>query len=155
MPSDRLVRYLEDNDADFQTLRHPRAITAQEIAAAAHVPGRELAKTVVVRLDDDYAVAVVPASDRVDLARLADVAGAHHAELAREDALVELFPGSELGAMPPFGNLYDLQVFVSDHLAEDESIAFNAGSLTELIRMRYADFARLAAPTVGDFSVRA
>jgi Ala-tRNA(Pro) deacylase len=151
MPVAKLVEFLDQNNVRYVTLNHSRAYTAQEVAAAAHVPGKELAKPVMVKLDGKMAMAVVPASYQVDLAALARVAGAERAELATEEEFKDLFPGSEVGAMPPFGNLWGLPVHMSRALAGDEDIAFQAGTHTQLLRMRYQDYERLVKPNVGDF----
>jgi Ala-tRNA(Pro) deacylase len=154
MPVGRLKRFLDENHIKYVSLSHSPAFTAQEIAASAHVPGRELAKTVIVKLDEKMAMAVLPASYFVDLERLAEVAGVQQAELATEQEFKSLFPGCEPGAMPPFGNLYDMPVFASASLEEDNEIAFNAGSHTELLRLAYLDFKRLVEPRVASFSTR-
>lgn len=148
MPAQKLKEFLDTHGVKYVTIRHSPAFTAQEIAASAHVPGNELAKTVMVKLDGKMAMAVVRAPDHVDFHLLKSAAGAKTAELATEDEFKDLFPQCEVGAMPPFGNLYDMSTYVSEALAADEEIAFNAGSHTELFKMTYADFARLASPTV-------
>ncbi|HEX6670445.1 MAG TPA: YbaK/EbsC family protein, partial [Gemmatimonadales bacterium] len=127
-------------------ITHSPAHTAQEIAAAAHIPGKEMAKTVMVKMDGEMVMVVLPASAKVELGRLLDATGADEVELAQEREFKHLFPGCELGAMPPFGNLFDLATFVAEELTEDEEIAFNAGTATDLIRMRYEDYARLVQP---------
>lgn len=146
MPIKQLREFLDGNGVKYVTISHSPAFTAQEIAASAHVPGRELAKTVMVRIDGKLAMAVLPASARVDLERLRDSIDATRVELATEKDFRDKFPDCELGAMPPFGNFYGMSVFVSTRLAEDEEIAFNAGSHNELIRLRYADFEKLVKP---------
>ncbi|MDZ7615365.1 MAG: YbaK/EbsC family protein [Patescibacteria group bacterium] len=148
MPVKKLKAFLDSNGVKYVTIGHSAAFTAQEIAASAHIPGKELAKTVMVDLDGRLAMAVLPASLKVDLDRLQKVAGAANANLADESQFASLFSGCEVGAMPPFGNLYDMDVYVSQRLAEDEEIAFNSGSHTELIRLAYADFDRLVNPKV-------
>jgi Ala-tRNA(Pro) deacylase len=155
MPVKKLKEFLDRERVRYETIKHSRAYTAQEIAALAHVPGRELAKTVMVKLNGRMAMAVLPASHQVDLELLKAAAGAQTAELATEQEFKNLFPECETGAMPPFGNLYGMEVFVSSPLAEDEEIAFNAGSHTELIRLSYKDFERLVQPGVMNFSARA
>jgi Ala-tRNA(Pro) deacylase len=155
MPVQRLKEFLDREGVKYVVLTHSPAYTAQEIAALAHVPGKELAKTVVVKLDGKLAMAVLPASQRVELARLREVVGAKRAQLATEAEFRDRFPGCDLGAMPPFGNLYGMDVYVADGLTEDEEIAFNAGSHTELIRLAYRDFARLVQPKVLEFGVPA
>ena len=148
MPVAKLKQFLEKEGVKYVTISHSRAFTAQEVAASAHVPGREMAKTVMVKLDGELAMAVLRAPDFVSLEALKLETGAGRVELATEAEFRELFPSCEVGAMPPFGNLWDLDVFVDERLAEDEEIAFNAGSHTELVRMAYADFERLVEPRV-------
>ncbi len=148
MPVKRLREYLDSHNVMYVVLSHSPAYTAQEIARAAHVPGQEMAKTVMVRLDGELVMIVMPAPAKVRFGLLAEASGAGQIELAREKDFVGLFPGCELGAMPPFGNLYDIPVIVDAALAEDEKICFNAGTHTELIRMSYADFDALVKPTV-------
>lgn len=155
MPVAKLVEYLDRHGVRYSMVRHSPAFTAQEIAASAHIPGQEVAKTVIVQLDGQMAMAVVPASYQLDLRELKRFTGADEVRLATEGEFKSKFPGCEPGAMPPFGNLYDMEVFASDTLAEDVEIAFNAGSHTELLRMEYADFDRLVHPKVGQFSVHA
>jgi Ala-tRNA(Pro) deacylase len=143
----QLKEFLDTQRVKYVVISHSAAYTAQEIAASAHVRGKELAKTVIVKLDGHLAMMVLPASQRVDLGRLQEAAGARAAELAHEPDFEAAFPGCELGAMPPFGNLFGLPVYVAARLAEDEEIAFNAGTHTELVRMAYRDFERLVKPT--------
>ena len=148
MPVRSLREFLDREKVKYVSIRHSPAYTAQEIAASAHIRGRELAKVVVVKLDDTKALAVLPASVKVDLDLLRQVSGARKAELATESDFANAFPECELGAMPPFGNLYGMTVYSDDRLAEDVEIAFNAGSHSELIRMKYLDYVRLAKPKV-------
>lgn len=148
MPAKRLREFLDSHNVKYVTIRHSPAFTAQEIAASAHIPGKELAKTVMVLIDDKMAMAVLPASSKVRFDLLKEAAHANHVELAGEEEFQGMFPGCELGAMPPFGNLYNMDVYCSRGLAEDEAIAFNAGSHTELIRLSYKDFVELVNPKV-------
>lgn len=152
MPVQKLKRFLDDNDVKYVTIGHSQAFTAQEVAASAHVPGKELAKTVMIKLDGSMAMAVVPAPSQVDLESLRELAGAGEAELASEDEFEALFPDCEAGAMPPFGNLWDMDVYVDEALREDEEIAFEAGSHTELVRLAYDDFEGLVQPSVADIT---
>ncbi len=152
MATRTLREFLDSHKVKYVTILHSPAYTAQEVAASAHVRGKELAKTVIVTLDGAMAMAVLPASYQVDLKRLKSAAGARKAELASEDEFRDRFPDCDVGAMPPFGNLYGLPVYVAPELAEDEEIAFPAGSHSELIRLAYADFARLVEPKVADFA---
>jgi Ala-tRNA(Pro) deacylase len=148
-----LKLFLDENGVKYTVIKHSRACTAQEIAELTHIPGKELAKTVMITLAGQVAMAVIPASHLVDFKSLSQVAGAK-VELADEGDFVELFPSCDVGAMPPFGNLYDLPVYVSESLAEDAFIAFSAGSHAEVIRLEYAEFERLVSPVLGRFSYR-
>jgi Ala-tRNA(Pro) deacylase len=148
MISEKIRSFLDRNGVVYATIKHSPAFTANEIAASAHIRGREMAKIVMVKIDDWLAMVVVPASHLVSIENLRRVVGAKNVQLAHEEEFSRMFPDCEPGAMPPFGNLYGLDVYVDPDLAKDELIAFNAGSHTELIQMPYADFARLAEPKV-------
>lgn len=148
MPVKKLREFLDSKHVKYVSINHSPAYTAQEIAASAHIRGKELAKTVMVTLDGRLAMAVLPASRKVGFDMLREVAGAGDVQLASEQAFRDMFPGCEVGAMPPFGNLYEMDVYVSKSLTQDEEIAFNAGSHTELIRMAYKDFEQLVNPKV-------
>ncbi len=152
MPARRLKEFLDSQGVKYVAVTHSPAFTAQEIAASAHIRGRELAKTVMVKLDGRLAMAVLPASRGVDFTLLKGAAGAAEAELASEREFADFFPECEVGAMPPFGNLYDMPVYADASLAADKEIAFNAGSHKELVRLAYADFERLVKPTVVGFA---
>ena len=152
MPAQRLKAFLDQQRVKYIALYHSPAYTAQEIAASAHVSGRELAKTVVVWLDDRLALAVVPANRNVVLEDLRVAAGAQQARRATEEEFKQQFPDCEPGAMPPFGHLYGMDVYAAETLAQDERITFNAGTHSELIQMRWADFERLAQPKIAPFS---
>lgn len=152
MPVKKLKEFLDSNKVKYVSISHSAAYTAQEIAASAHVPGKELAKTVMVKVDGKMAMAVLPASCKVDLMHLKDAVGAASVELAGEREFRDMFPGCETGGMPPFGNLYGMDVYVSAKLAEDQEIAFNAGSHTELLKLAYKDFERLVKPKVIHFA---
>lgn len=154
MPVKKLMEYLDSNKVKYVTMKHSAAYTAQEIAAQAHIPGKQLAKTVILKIDGKMAMAVLPASYKVDLKLLKKAARAKKVELANEKEFKGFFPECEVGAMPPFGNLYEMDVFVSESLAEDETIAFNAGSHTELIKLDYADFEKLVKPIVLKYSFK-
>jgi Ala-tRNA(Pro) deacylase len=154
MPVDRLKKYLEENHVRYVTVSHPPAFTAQEIAATAHVPGKDLAKTVMVKVDGRMAMVVLPAPDKVSAARLKELTGASDVELATEREFAELFPRCEVGAMPPFGNLWGMEVFADCRLCDDETIIFNAGSHTELVKLAYADYERLVHPKIAALSTR-
>jgi Ala-tRNA(Pro) deacylase len=148
MPVMQMKEFLDKHGIKYITIRHSTAYTAQEIAASAHIRGKELAKTVIVKIDGKMAMAMLPASYMVDLNLLRKVTGASRIELAAEHEFKGKFPGCHIGAMPPFGNLYGMEVFAEQDLSQDEEIAFNAGSHTELIKLKYNDFVRLVQPKV-------
>ncbi len=154
MPARKLKEFLDSQNIRYVSIIHSPAYTAQELAAIAHIPGREMAKTVIIKLDGKMAMVVLPASYHVDFTRLKQATGAREIELASEEEFQKLFPDCEVGAMPPFGNLYDMPVFVAAKLREDEEIVFNAGSHSELMRLSYNDFERLVQPTVMEFAVQ-
>lgn len=155
MPTAKLREFLDANRVKYTLLTHSTAYTAQEIASLAHIRGQELAKTVMVRINGQLAMAVLPASRQVDLPLLRASAGARTVELATEAEFRDLFPGCETGAMPPFGNLYGMPVYVDGGLTRDKEIAFNSGSHNELVQLSYQDFARLVQPKVLEFAVKA
>ena len=146
MSVQKLRNFLDENQVKYTTINHSPAFTAQEIAHAAHIPGGELAKTVMVKLDGQLVEAVLPASQQVDLEVFRTATGAREAELATEAEFDYYFPDCEVGAMPPCGNLYGMQVYVSPSLSADKQIAFNAGSHSELICILYKDYERLVHP---------
>ena len=152
MPINKVKQFLDSESVRYVTVTHSPAYTAQEIAAAAHIPGKNLAKTVIVKLDGAMAMAVLPATRKLDLDLLREASNAALVEMATEQQFADEFAGCEIGAMPPFGNLYDMPVYVAESLVEDQYIAFSAGSHTELIQLAYADFARLVQPTVAPLS---
>jgi Ala-tRNA(Pro) deacylase len=146
MNEGRLEQFLHEQHTSYQTIHHARALTAQETAASAHIRGRLLAKTVMVNIDGRLAMVVLPAARRVHFGRLREATGAHDAALASESEFRDLFPDCEVGAMPPFGNLYGIEVYVDESLVTDDDIAFNAGTHTQVMRMPYREFERLVAP---------
>ncbi len=151
MPVQKLKDYLDKNKVAYVSIRHSTAYTASAVAASAHVKGKNLAKTVIVKLDGKIVMAVLPARYRVDLEQLRAVSLSGSAELAMEEDFAKAFPNCEEGAMPPFGNLYGVPVYVDKTLAEDEEIAFNACSHSELIQLPYEAYARLVKPKVVSF----
>jgi Ala-tRNA(Pro) deacylase len=152
MPVQQLKQFLDEQQVRYVTVRHSPAFTAQEVAASAHISGYEMAKTVMIKVDGKMAMAVLPAPLHVDLRHLRELTGVDTIDLASESEFKTLFPDCELGAMPPFGKLYGMETYVAQRLAEDEYIAFNSGTHTELIRMRFRDFERLAEPHILAFS---
>lgn len=148
-----LTNFLDERKVNYETISHSPAVTASGVAQAAHIPGGMLAKTVMVYIDRIMAMAVLPANHRVRLDDLRDLTGADDVRLAHEDDFKRRFPDCEEGAMPPFGNLYGMATYVSPLLAAQKEIAFNAGSHTEIIKMKWADYERLANPLVTAFAI--
>ena len=148
MPLQKLKEFLDSRNVNYEVISHSVAYTAAEIAAQAHIPGKELAKTVIVKIDGELAMAVVSASQHVNLSFLRAATFAKTVDLAREDEFKERFSDCEVGAMPPFGNLYGMPVFADESLARDKEIAFNAGSHRELVRIAWDDFEKLVQPRV-------
>ena len=146
-----LKAYLDHEHVHYDVLPHPEAFRAAEIAHTLHTPEKEIAKVVIVKVDVRFVMTVLPASWSVDLHRLRDIFLTHHVQLATENEIKGLFPDCELGAMPPFGNLYGLPVYVDQSLTEDEVIVFQAGTHSDAIRMRYMDFSALVFPMVTEF----
>jgi Ala-tRNA(Pro) deacylase len=144
----KLREYLDKNGVKYEVAAHRQAFTAQEVAEAQHVKGKEVAKVVMLRSGGDFIMAVLPAPYRVDLERAKGALGKTDLALATEQEFAGLFPQCEAGAMPPFGNLYRLPVYVDQTLTRDDDIVFNAGTHTQTVKMKYADFARLVQPTV-------
>lgn len=149
---DKLKELFEASGVPYQLIDHAPAYDAQKEAAAAHVPGRSWAKTVVVRVDDEPALTVLPATRRLDLERLREVVGADRVTLADEAEFETYYPDCEPGTMPPFGNLYGQRTFVDQSLRDAETIAFHAGDHTTAVQIPYAAFERLAEPVPGRFS---
>lgn len=154
MPIKKLREFLDENNVKYLVISHSIAYTAQEIAASAHIPGKEVAKTVIVKLDGKMTMAVLPAPYKVDFDLIKKATGAKDVELASEEEFKYLFPGCEIGAMPPFGNLYDMDTIVAKSLTEDEDIAFNAGTHKELIKLSYKDFENAVKPKILKISKR-
>jgi Ala-tRNA(Pro) deacylase len=150
----KLREYLDSNRVHYEVVSHRQAFTAQEVAAAEHIPGRELAKVVMLRSGKGFLMVVLPAPYRIDLQRAQAALAKPDLALATEEEFAGLFPQCEPGAMPPFGNLYNLPVYVDELLTKDDSIVFNAGSHTQTVRMKYLDFARMVQPKVVSLAVK-
>ena len=148
MPLNKVRAFLDEHHTRYVVISHSKAYTAQGIAAIAHIPGQELAKTVIVKLDGALAMAVLPASYQVDLLALKKAAGVTDASLSSEREFKQHFPDCETGAMPPFGNLYGMSVYVDEELSRDREIVFNAGTHRELVRMSWADYDMLLHPKI-------
>ncbi|HEV8638511.1 MAG TPA: YbaK/EbsC family protein [Chloroflexota bacterium] len=149
---EKLETYLRDNEVPFQLQHHPTAYTAQEVAQVERIPGKMVAKVVMLFADGKTAMLALPAPYRVDLAKAGTLLGAVDLRLAQENEFATAFPDCEVGAMPPFGNLYGLPVYVDAALAEDDTIVFQAGTHTDTMSLKYADFERLAKPRIGEFA---
>jgi Ala-tRNA(Pro) deacylase len=152
MPSQKIKKFLDEEKVKYVSITHSPAYTAQEVAQSAHVPGRIMAKTVIVDMDGEMAMVVLPATRKIVLQDLREITGSDRLKLATEDAFRQKFPDCETGAMPPFGNLYGMEVYAAETLGESGEIAFNAGTHTEVIKMPYSDFERLVDPKVMSFT---
>lgn len=150
MPLSKLREFLDSHNVKYMVMSHSLAYTAQGVAALAHVSGKKLAKTVILKIDGILAMAVIPASDHVDLDRIKKLTGAQAVEVAPEREFKDAFPDCETGAMPPFGNLYNMAVYADASLGKQKEITFSAGSHRELVRMQWNDMVRLVSPTIDD-----
>lgn len=144
----KLKEILDGAKIAYEVYNHPSAFTAQEIAASQHIPGREMAKVVILRVDGSLVMAVVPGSRLVSFETAKVALGCREITLATEEEFASRFPECEIGAMPPFGNLFGLAVYVDPALEQDESIFFNAGNHQQTVKLRYADFKELVKPRV-------
>lgn len=144
--SERLRSFLDAHHAEYTVTTHPKAFTAREVAFAEHLPAREVAKTVVVFGDGEYHILVVPANRLVDFQELRPALGLSQVRMATEEELAKLFPDCELGAMPPFGGVYGLAVYLDQTLAAEPHVSFNGGNHRDVIHMTTAEFRRIALP---------
>ena len=152
MSLQKLKEFLDKENVKYVSIKHSSAYTAQEIAASAHIPGKELAKTVMVKINGKIAMAVLPGSYKIDIKMLKEITGTDNVRLADETEFKDKFPDCEVGAMPPFGNLYNIDVYAAQSLEDDEEIVFNACSHTELIKLSFKDFKRLVNPKITEFA---
>jgi len=150
---ERLEQLFRERGVTFQVTSHPEVYTAQEVAAVEHVSGYAMAKTVAVLADEKLVLVVLPAPHRVDITKVKQALGAREARLAREEEFGRTFTDCEVGAMPPFGSLYGVPVYVDRALTKDPQIVFRAGTHRETMRVAYADFERLEKPQVGEYAV--
>jgi Ala-tRNA(Pro) deacylase len=148
MSNTTVKEFLDENKVNYSIITHTPAYTAPEVAAICHLPGKFLAKVVIIKVDGKFAMVVEPAHQKVNLKSFSELTGRSNVELANESEFQDKFPGCELGAMPPFGNLYDMDVYVAESLTRGNQIAFNAGSHKELIKMSFKDFERLVHPNI-------
>lgn len=151
MPLTKLKNFLDENNVKYTSISHSRAYTAQQVAHSAHISGKDIAKTVMIIIDGKMAMAVLPATRHVNFDMIKEAIGVKPVTLANEEEFKYFFPACEVGTMPPFGNLWDMEVYVDKSLAIDHEIAFNAGSHTELVQMAYKDFEMLVMPYVIEF----
>lgn len=150
--NDRLKRLLDQEKVGYEVLSHREAYTAREVAAESQVTARELAKVVALREHDGgHVMVVLPAACRLDLTALRHASGRHKLSLVREEDMAPLFPDCETGAMPPFGGLYGMPVYMDACFPRAQDIVFQGGNHHEVVRMPYADYQRLAKPAVGEF----
>lgn len=154
MPLTRLTEYLDKHDKQYVVVTHSKAYTAPEVAASAHIPGKNMAKAIITKVDDDMKMVVLPSTHDVDFDQIKNSLKADEVQLATEDEFEDLFPDCELGAMPPFGNLYDMDTLVEKSLSDDKEIAFNAGTHKEAVKMAYKDFEELVRPEVMSIGVK-
>jgi Ala-tRNA(Pro) deacylase len=154
MPAKVVKEFLDQNNIKYVSIKHSRAFTAQEIAASAHIHGKKIAKTVVLKVDGKIVFAVLPATYKVDFNLLKEALKTDNVRLANELEFKDKCPGCEVGAMPPMGNLFGIETYVAASLVEDEEIAFNAGTHTELIRLNYSDYEKLVKPKILRFSAK-
>jgi len=149
----KLKELLDSKKIKYVTLTHSPAYTIQEIAEAAHIPSDKLAKTVIVKLDGTLGMAVVPGNKKINIEALKKLANVNNIDIATESEFRSTFPDCDLGAMPPFGNLYKMKIYMDDSLAKDKEIGFNAGNHSEIIKMKYEDYESLAGPIHGHFVI--
>ena len=152
MPTQKLKNLLDESNVKYVTIKHSQAYTAQEIAASAHIKGDEFAKTVILKIDGKMSMAVLPASYKIDFDELDHLGIGRNVRLANEMEFKDRFPECEVGAMPPFGNLYNMEVFAAESLIKDKVISFNSGTHKELIKMRTEDFLKLVEPNIFKFT---
>jgi Ala-tRNA(Pro) deacylase len=152
MACKKLKLFLDEQHIKYLTIQHSRAYTAQEIAESAHVSGNDFAKVVMLKVDNEMIMSVLPASDKVDLKLLRKTLEAGKVVFADENEFQDHFPGCEIGAMPPFGNLYGIRVIMAETLCGTDTISFNSGVHTEVVQMNYADYVELVSPEILDFT---
>ncbi len=147
------IEILRTNNVPYEEIAHSPTYTAEQTAHTTHISGKHLTKTVIVEIDGEMAMTILHTDEHVSISRLRELTGAHEVRIVSEQEFMEKFPDCEMGALPPFGNLYDMPVFVSPAVDQDENIIFNPGSHSDLVRISYQDFKRLVHPAVLDFAV--
>jgi len=153
MPVRQLTEFLDSSNVSYTTNNHLPTYTAQDLAQTMHISGHNVAKTIIVNIDNKLVMVVLPACEEINLSALQDALNAKHVEIAKESAFEDCFPLCDTGSMPPFGNLYGMDVIVSSTLAHDEVITFNAGNYTEVVNMSFADYKKIVSPTVLNLTI--
>jgi Ala-tRNA(Pro) deacylase len=151
--SQKIISYLSQNKIPYEICEHPLAYTAMEIAGSQHVPGRQIIKSVIIKIENEFLMCILPAIYYIDLYKLQGALRAKHIEIASEEEAAKLFPDYEVGAEPPFGHLYNMPVYADKILEEDEDILFNAGTHTDMIKMKWRDYKKLANPILIDMGI--
>jgi len=151
MYGEKIRKYLDENDVHYEIIDHRVEYTAQRVAESIHIHGQEVAKTVIIKVDGELHMAVVSSSQMVDISFLQKIFGTKEIVLADEKDFEDIFPDCEVGAMPPFGNLYKMKMFISEKLSTQQEFVFNAGSHGNLIKIRYYDYERLIHPMIVNF----
>ena len=143
MRGKKLFEFLENNNINYEKIKHPLTFSAQMTANVAHIPGSEMVKTVIVKVDGKMVMVVTTANEKVNLRLLKNIYETEDVSIANESEFMRTFPDCELGAMPPFGNLYKMEEIISEELSRDDFICFNAGTHTDLVKIKYTDFEKL------------
>ncbi len=149
----KIREYLDKERVGYQLLEHSRAFTATEVAGAQHVPGRQMIKSVIVKADDQFVMCLLPAIHYLDIDKFKEISGAKQVRLAHEEEMSKLFPDCEIGSEPPFGALYGIKVYADKFLEEDNEVAFNAGTHSDMIKMKFKDVQRLSQPVFVEIGV--
>lgn len=149
--SPKLKQYLDNEKISYEVLQHSAAFTAQEVAGAQHVPGKHAMKTVIVKADGKFVMCLLPATHLLDLKKFKEAIKATDVTLATEGDLAKLFPEYDIGAEPPFGQLFNLDVYADKSFDPNATVIFNAGTHTDTVRLKYSDYLRAAKPKIGDF----
>jgi Ala-tRNA(Pro) deacylase len=149
---ERLEAYLREHQVPYLLQHHAQAFSAQKIAESEHIPGKMVAKTVIILADDQLIALVLPASYQADLNKVQAILGAREIRLAHESEFANVFTDCEVGTMPPFGNLYGILVYVDKNLTEEETMVFPVGTYTDTMSLKYSDFERVVQPKVIEFA---
>lgn len=148
--SPKVKAFLDDQNVDYEIAEHPIAYTAMEVAGSQHIPGKQMVKSVIIKANAEFVMCVLPAIHLIDFEKLKSVTGEEKIKLANEQEIALLFPDYEVGAEPPFGQLYGLKVYADKILEEDHEIFFNAGTHTDVVKMTFTDYKRLVNPIIED-----